>query len=155
MIGMSACLAGCNCTYRGDANLVEELRELVRHQEVVMVCPEVAGGLPTPRLPSEIVTENPLKIVNIEGEDVTDAFMAGARRCAQDCLDHHVNIAILKNNSPSCGVGTIYDGTFSHTVISGDGVFSRILRENGIQLYTEVELNEFLQAINVEGENYE
>ncbi|MBO6047395.1 MAG: DUF523 domain-containing protein [Erysipelotrichaceae bacterium] len=156
MICMSACLAGCNCTYRGDSNLAEELKQLASNENVLLVCPEVAGGLPIPRAASEIISEDPLSIKNIKDEDVTEAFVNGAQKCAQECLDKGVKIAILKNNSPSCGVGTIYDGTFSHRIISGDGMFARILRRNGVLLYTENQLDEFLTIVKEmkEGKNY-
>ena len=94
-----------------------------------MVCPEVMGGLPTPRLPSEIVGD---RVVNSGGEDVTSEFIMGATKAMEYSSD--VDMAILQSRSPSCGANEIYDGTFSGNKIKGDGIFVRMLKEKGIKV---------------------
>ena len=134
MIGISRCLVGDNCTYRGDSNLIEELKSL--KEEAILVCPEVLGGLPIPRDPAEIVSESPLKVMTVKGEDVTKEYVEGAKKALDYLLENNVDTVIVKSNSPSCGAGIIYDGTYSHKKIKGDGVFVRLLRQNNIQVYT-------------------
>ena len=134
VIGISRCLVGDNCTYRGDSNLIEELKSL--KEEAILVCPEVLGGLPIPRDPAEIVSESPLKVMTVKGEDVTKEYVEGAKKALDYLLENNVDTVIVKSNSPSCGAGIIYDGTYSHKKIKGDGVFVRLLRQNNIQVYT-------------------
>jgi uncharacterized protein YbbK (DUF523 family) len=138
MIGISRCLVGDNCTYRGDSNLVEELEEL-KKEGAILVCPEVLGGLPIPRDPAEIVSESPLKVMTVNGKDVTKEYVEGARKAVGHLLENNVDTVIVKSNSPSCGAGTIYDGTYSHTKIKGDGIFVRLLRKHDIHVYTAEE----------------
>lgn len=127
---VSACLLGTNCKYNGGNNDNQAVRKFVAGHEVVMVCPEVMGGLPIPRTPAEIV-EGVVRCK--DGHSVDQPFRDGAERALKTALDEKVDLAILQSRSPSCGVKAIYDGTFSHTVIPGEGVFARMLRENGIQ----------------------
>lgn len=134
VIGISRCLVGDNCTYRGDSNLIEELKSL--KEEAILVCPEVLGGLPIPRDPAEIVSESPLKVMTVKGKDVTKEYVEGAKKALDYLLENNVDTVIVKSNSPSCGAGIIYDGTYSHKKIKGDGVFVRLLRQNNIQVYT-------------------
>ncbi|MBP3275310.1 DUF523 domain-containing protein [Kandleria sp.] len=138
MIGISRCLVGDNCTYRGDSNLVEELEEL-KKEGAILVCPEVLGGLPIPRDPAEIVSESPLKVMTVNGKDVTKEYVEGARKAVDHLLENNVDTVIVKSNSPSCGAGTIYDGTYSHKKIKGDGIFVRLLRKHDIHVYTAEE----------------
>lgn len=133
-IAVSACLLGQACKYNGGSNLDEELVEWLARHEVVPVCPEVMGGLPTPRPRSEILDG---RVVNEFGEDVDMAFKAGAAR-ALEAIERAggVDLAILQPRSPSCGVGAVYDGTFSGVLVPGDGVFTQLLAERGIPALT-------------------
>jgi uncharacterized protein YbbK (DUF523 family) len=140
MIGVSACLVGLNCTYRGDSNCVSQLKKLYEEGKCVTICPEVLGGLSTPRDPSEIVCEDPLTIKTCHGVDVTEAYLKGAKKALEILEKNHIDTVILKANSPSCGVGHIYDGTFSHTLVAQDGVTVRLLKAHGITVKTEKDL---------------
>lgn len=131
---VSACLAGRRCRYDGKDGRVEWVAELVALGEAVAVCPEVLGGLPTPRAPSERVGE---RVVSAEGADVTAAFAHGAREALRVCEAHGCTAAILKARSPSCGCGHIYDGTFSGVLAKGNGVFADLLLGQGIPVRTE------------------
>ena len=135
---ISACLAGENCKYSGGNNFIGEtaLASLGDKYELVSVCPEVMGGLSVPRCPCERIGA---RVMNERGEDVTAQFKAGAELTANICERQGVKKALLKEKSPSCGSGRIYDGTFSHTVIAGDGVTAERLRALGIALFGESE----------------
>ena len=98
------------------------------------MCPEVLGGLPTPRTPSERRGE---RVVSAEGDDVTGEFSAGAEAALYIAEECGCSAAVLKARSPSCGCGRIYDGTFTHTLVDGDGLFAALLRKKGFQLFTE------------------
>ena len=138
---VSACLLGENVKYSGGNNYTETVAEFLKDKEFIPVCPETAGGLPIPRLPSERQGD---RIVSKAGEDVTEAFFEGARRCLDKVLeeagDEEIEGAILKARSPSCGSGAIYDGTFQGILIPGDGVFAALLKERGIEVMTELDL---------------
>jgi uncharacterized protein YbbK (DUF523 family) len=116
------------------------LRRWIEQGRVVSVCPEMLGGLGTPRPPAEIVNDGSRRVVTREGRDVTHAFEDGARAAADEARANDVRIAILKANSPSCGSSFIYDGTFSGTRVEGDGITAALLRENGIVVFSEEEL---------------
>ena len=131
---VSACLAGIACRYDGRSNLRPEIAELVRRGEAVPVCPEVLGGLPTPRTPSE---QKDGRVVFATGEDVTQEFTAGAEAALYIAEEYGCCAAVLKARSPSCGCGRIYDGSFTHTLVDGDGLFAALLRKKGFQLFTE------------------
>ncbi|HEY1406322.1 MAG TPA: DUF523 domain-containing protein [Spirochaetota bacterium] len=146
MIIISACLAGINCTYRGDSNYSPEIASLVEKGKALPVCPEQLGGLTTPREPVEIINgtggsvlDGQSRIQSARGTDVTDAFVHGAYETlsiAQLCGAH---CAILKARSPSCGKGLIHDGTFTGKLIEGNGVTAELLIRNGIDVLTEDE----------------
>ena len=131
---MSACLAGQCCRYDGRSNLRKEVAALVEAGQAVPVCPEVLGGLPTPRTPSERRGED---VFSATGENVTEAFAAGAEAALYIAEEYGCSAAILKARSPSCGCGRIYDGTFTRTLTDGDGLFAALLRKKGFQLFTE------------------
>ena len=133
---VSACLLGENCKYNGGNNYVEGLLEdlLGKGIGVVAVCPEQEGGLPTPRVPAERVGES---VLNKNGEDVTAQFLAGAQTALELAEKHKCKAAVLKANSPSCGCGKIYDGTFTGTLTDGQGVTAQLLRKHGIAVYNE------------------
>ena len=128
---VSACLLGVNCKYNGGNNFDEDILEYLKDKEIIPVCPEIFGGLTTPRPPSEIIND---KVLNNEGVDVTANYNKGALETLKLARRLNVKKAILKAKSPSCGEGKIYDGTFSNTLISGDGITTRLLKENGIEV---------------------
>ena len=133
---VSACLLGAHCKYSGGDNLCPALAALAQsgRHTLVPVCPEVSGGLPTPRPPAE---RRDGRVVTAAGADVTDAFARGAQETLAMARRFHCEAAVLKANSPSCGHGTIYDGTFTGTRISGDGLTAALLEQNGIPVYNE------------------
>ena len=139
---VSACLLGQNCKHNGGNNLSEEVVEFCKNHKYVTVCPESAGKLPIPRPPAERVGES---ILTKEGKDVTDAFVRGADISLKSCMEmarisgEEIEGAILKANSPSCGVGQIYDGTFSGKLTEGNGVFAGMLKRLRVEIITEKE----------------
>lgn len=137
MIIVSACLAGVECRYNGQAFPISEVMDLVRLGRAIPLCPELLGGLPTKRPSAERYKD---KILTRDGQDITAEFLAGAAIAAQIARLAGCTMAILKSRSPSCGHGQIYDGTFSGKVIPGNGVFCERLEENNITVYTENDL---------------
>lgn len=138
MILVSACLLGTNCQYNGESDFTKELLEFLKNKgEFIAVCPEVLGGLPIPRDGAEIVGD---KVKTTKGNDVTKEFLKGAEEVLKFAKENNVDLAILKAKSPSCGVGMIYDGTFSRKLIEGDGITAALLRKNGIKVMTEKDL---------------
>lgn len=131
---VSACLLGLPCKYNGGDNRCPQVLALRDKLHMIPVCPEQLGGLPTPRPPAE---RQGTAVITREALDVTAAFQQGARAALSLARLFHCTGAVLKSRSPSCGVGEIYDGTFSGTVIPGDGVTAQLLREAGLALYTE------------------
>lgn len=134
---VSACLAGVRCRYDGESQPVDRIVEMVRNGQAIPVCPEQLGGLTTPRAKSEIVEG---KVMTCEGKDVTEAFHRGAAEALYIAKLAGCQQAVLKSKSPSCGCGRIYDGTFTGTLIDGDGLFVRLLKDNGIEVIREDEL---------------
>ncbi len=128
---VSACLTGVNCKYSGGNNLCPALMEYLRDKVVISVCPEVLGGLSTPRIPCEIVEG---RVMNREGEDLDQAFREGGERILRALGDMRIDLAILQARSPSCGAGKIYDGSFSGKLKDGDGVFAAMLRARGVPI---------------------
>lgn len=149
-IGVSQCLLGYLCTYNGKHHKNDILLDLYNKGSVVYVCPEVMGGLSIPRNPAEIVNENPLKVQTIDGLDVTEKYIVGAQKAIDVFIENAVSVAVLKFRSPSCGCDGIYDGTFSHHLIEGQGVFARMLNEHGIKVFHENQMNEFIKYIGKE-----
>jgi uncharacterized protein YbbK (DUF523 family) len=149
MIAVSACLAGERCTHHGAHHLISEIKALVDNDRAVAVCPEVLGGLPIPRLRAEIVggegrdvLEGRAQLLRENGAKVTEPFVRGAQRALEVIRKRSVKTAILKSNSPSCGSGSIYDGSFRSTCKRGDGVAAALFKQNGITVLTE---KQFLQ----------
>lgn len=130
-IAISACLLGENCKYNGGNNYNEKLVDFVKGHEVIALCPEVLGGLATPRLPAEIV--NGIVRQN-DGESVDYEFKKGAKEALDIAKKNKVDLVILQSRSPSCGVNNIYDGSFTGKLIEGRGVFAKILKENNIKV---------------------
>lgn len=128
---VSSCLLGLNCRYDGRNNYSKEVEEFLENYEVIPICPEIMGGLPTPRTPSERQAD---RVINKEGKDVTEQYEKGARECLFLAQKYDVKKALLKLRSPSCGSKEIYDGTFSHTIIEGDGVAAELFKKNGIEV---------------------
>ena len=131
---VSACLCGVCCRYDGKQKCIPEIKKLYDDKRAIMVCPEVMGGMPVPREPSEIIGD---RVINSSGEDNTGYFLRGAQEALELCKKYNVKKAILKQNSPSCGTNHIYDGTFSGVLIDGMGVTARLFAENGIEVTAE------------------
>ena len=131
MIIVSACLAGYRCRYDGKTVPNDAIVALVKRGEAIPVCPEMMGGLPCPRVPSERTADG-AHVITKDGADVTEAFERGAAETLRMARLYGCETAILKARSPSCGLGLIYDGTFSGTLREGDGVTAALLKENGI-----------------------
>ncbi len=130
---ISACIAGVNCKYDGHNNFHRIAKELVDANKAVLACPEELGGLPTPRTPCEIKEG---KVISKTGDDVSSEFRVGASKTLEIAKKHNVKIAIMQKRSPSCGVHQIYDGTFTSSLISGQGVTTTLLQKNGIKVIT-------------------
>ncbi|KJK14557.1 DUF523 domain-containing protein [Pseudomonas sp. 2(2015)] len=152
---VSACLLGQPVRYDGRASGHPELLQQWQNQgRIVPLCPEVAGGLPTPRPPAEIlggqgaaVLEGDTQVLTVTGEDVSVQFLAGAQRALELVRRHGIRIAVLKSGSPSCGNLLTYDGTFSGTKVTGEGVTVALLRREGVQVFSELELEAAEQAL--------
>lgn len=140
---MSACLLGVNCRYNAEPKALPDnvLTRLLERHTVVPVCPEQLGGLPTPREPSERQEQ---RVVMRSGRDVTAAYARGAQEALRLCRQFGCTAAVLKERSPSCGHGEIYDGTFTGTLTPGDGVTAQLLLENGVAVYGEREIDKLL-----------
>lgn len=135
---VSACLFGCACRYKGDSCKNEALLALAKKYTLIPVCPEQLGGLPTPRDPSEICGD---KVVSSAGKDVTAEYRKGAQAALYIAETIGANAAVLKANSPSCGKGVIYDGTFTGNKTAGDGVTAKLFTRSDIAVFTEEELD--------------
>ena len=154
---MSACLLGQPVRYDGRSSVHPDLLQVwQREGRVVPLCPEVAGGLPTPRPPAEIpggqggaVLDGEARVVTVQGEDVSAEFLAGARLALELVRRHGIRVAVLKSGSPSCGNRQVYDGTFSGSKIDGEGVTSALLRREGVQVFSELELEEAARALGL------
>ena len=131
---VSACLAGCKCRYDGKDNLCPEVKQLVEEGRAITVCPEVMGGMTTPRIPNE---RKDGKVINSNGDDNTAYFVKGVEKSIEIVKEHNIKKAILKAKSPSCGNKYIYDGTFSRTLVEGKGMLAEKLTELGLEIYDE------------------
>ena len=141
-IMVSASLLGENCKYNGGNNYSPELIRLLEGHTVIPVCPEVLGGLPTPRIPAEIVNG---KVINRNGESVDEAFRKGAEKAMETAMREKPDLIILQSRSPSCGVKEIYDGTFSGRKIPGQGIFAELLTKAGFIVLDVEDLPEELK----------
>jgi len=133
----SACLLGINCRYNGKRKPNDKVIKLASKGTLIPVCPEQLGGLATPRLPSE---EKDGQVFNNKGVDLTKQFENGAKEVLKIAKLYNIKEAILKQGSPACGCGQIYDGSFSSTVIKGDGVTATLLKKHGLEIKTEEDL---------------
>lgn len=134
---VSACLAGVNCKYNGNNNENENIIELIKNKDVILVCPEQLGGLKTPRIPAEIINN---KVITKDNIDVTKEYQKGAEEVLTLAKKFNIKKAILKSKSPSCGKGKIYDGTFSNSLIDGNGITTELLKKHGIEVISSDEL---------------
>ncbi len=132
---MSACLLGVACNHEGGANTSTAVVALRRDRRLIPVCPETAGGLPTPRPAAEIQPTG--RVRSAAGDDVTDAYERGADHAVRLAVAAGVAGAVLKARSPSCGCHEVYDGSFTRTRVAGEGVTARALREAGVQVWSE------------------
>ena len=139
---ISACLLGENCKYSGGNNYCAAVEQLRDRYELIPVCPERDGGLPTPRVPSERLGE---RVVNREGEDVTEQFRIGAKLALETALQNGCTTALFKERSPSCGCGVIYDGSFTGTLTEGDGVTAALLQQHDISILGESRIADLLR----------
>jgi uncharacterized protein YbbK (DUF523 family) len=152
---VSRCLLGHRVRYDGGASgPFDPLEQWVAEGRVVALCPEVAGGLPTPRPAAEIsggqgaeVPDGSVRVLTVEGEDVSAEFLSGARQALALVEQHGIRIAVLKANSPSCGNLLTYDGTFSGVKVSGEGVTAALLKRNGVKVFSELQLPEAAAAL--------
>lgn len=147
MILISSCLCGIKCKYSGGDNLNEQVIRYCKGREILKVCPEVLGGLSTPRIPAEIVggtakevLKGNAKVMTQDGQDVTALFIKGAYLTLQLAKENDVKRALLKANSPSCGKGKVYDGKFQKNLIVGNGITTELLLQEGIEVLTELEI---------------
>lgn len=138
---ISACLLGVNCRYDGGNSRDKDAIKCHQHDELIPVCPEEAGGLPTPRPAVEIVggdgndvLDGNARVLTAEGVDKTEEFLKGAKYALKLAQSKGATSVILKSRSPSCGCGEIYDGSFSRTLVSGDGVTTALLKRHGIEV---------------------
>lgn len=136
---VSQCLLGENTKYNGGNNYIKEIEFLKRNYEIIPVCPEVMGGLSTPRNPSEIQGD---RVVSSAGVDVTKEFNKGAEAALELVKKYNIKIAVLKESSPSCGSKTIYDGSFQGKKILGSGVTTTLLKLHGVRVYSEHNMGE-------------
>ncbi len=137
---ISACLLGLSCRYDGlskplDSKIINALKA---RYHLIPVCPEIFGGLPTPRIPAEIQADR--RVLRKDGKDITAEYQKGAEETLRLAKMLDCKLAILKERSPSCGCGVIYDGTFTGTKIEGDGITAALLKENGIRIMGESEI---------------
>jgi len=141
---VSACLAGASTRFDGQASPEQDILSLVREGRAIPICPEQLGGLTTPRLPAEIigghggdVLDGKARVINSSGEDVTTAFIEGAQEAERLAEKWQIGGAILKSKSPSCGLYSIYDGSFGGRLQQGPGVTAALLEKAGLKLFDE------------------
>lgn len=137
---VSACLLGINCRYDGKGKLVDTLKTLGKKHNLIPICPEIYGGMTTPREPSEKIKD---KVISKSGKDVTDNFIRGAQETLKLAKLYDCQLAILKERSPSCGYGKIYDGTFTGNIVDGNGITAELLVKNGIKVIGESKIDDY------------
>lgn len=139
MILVSGCLLGENCKYNGGNNRNEDVISFLSDKKYITVCPEAFGGLPCPRPPAEIVGN---EVMDKNGRNVTKEFHIGAEKTLQLAKEHGAELCILKANSPSCGCGMIYDGTFGGVKIPGNGITAALLLAKGFRVLSEEDIRD-------------
>lgn len=135
---VSACLLGVDCKYNQDHNDCPRVHKLMKEHDLIPVCPEILGGLSTPRCPAEICGD---KVITKNGQDVTAQYKKGAEETLKLAKLYNCKYAVLKERSPSCGCGLIYDGTFTKVLRKGDGVTAKLLKEHGVKVTGESEIS--------------
>ncbi|MCI9182783.1 MAG: DUF523 domain-containing protein [Acholeplasmatales bacterium] len=141
---ISACLCGKNTKYNGKNNLLLKLSDLEKSFDLHLICPEVMGGLPIPRDPSEIKGDF---VFSSQGKDVTKEYQLGAQRALRIALKNDIRIALLKESSPSCGSFQVYNGEFTHEKIPGEGMTTKLLRKHNILVFNENQITDLLNFI--------
>ena len=152
---VSACLLGQPVRYDGQSKLADLSCLVNKDITLVAICPECAGGLPTPRVPCEIekgstagdILAGQAKVKNADGIDCTQQYVEGSRFCLKIAQQHHACCAILKEKSPDCGTHMVYDGQFNGTLKNGRGITAELLHQNGIKLFNENECEELLAQL--------
>ena len=134
---ISGCLLGLKCRYDGKEKKLPEIEKLIKEYNLIPICPEQLGGLVTPRTPAEIINA---KVITQDNKDVTDKYKLGAEEALKLAKLFDCKKAILKENSPSCGCGKIYDGTFSHKLIDGNGITADLFLKNNIEVIGESQI---------------
>lgn len=149
---VSSCLLGQPVRYDGQSKGLTNdiLTQWLQEKRVVAFCPEVSGGLPTPRPPAEINAE---KVITVKGEDVTSEFQLGAQKALALCKAQQIKFALLKESSPSCGRNNVYDGSHSGVKVSGMGLTAEKLVKAGIQVFSEDQLPELVSALAIAEKN--
>lgn len=146
MIIVSSCLAGCECRYDGKSNEVPEIKKMVLENKAIALCPEELGGLSTPRIPCEIVfKENERRVIGQDQKDYTQEFSKGAEIFSNVAKALNAKMVILKANSPSCGFGNIYDGSYTRTLIKGNGFTAERLLEIDIEIFNETNFHTMIK----------
>ncbi len=148
---ISACFLGENVRYNA---IIKPLSHQILQQwqlenRLIIQCPEVSGGLSTPREPAEINSLSG-KVITVNNIDVTSAFTQGAKNTLTLCKKHHIKYALLKESSPSCGSESVYDGSFSSNKIKGKGITTQLLEANNIQVYSEKNIDKLIAVINLD-----
>ena len=138
---VSACLAGDNCKYNGGNNLNQKMMDFLQTHEIIKVCPEVLGSLPTQRPSAEIVNG---QVMNTEGKNITKEFSLGAQKAFEIVQQENPDLIILQSRSPSCGIKQIYDGTFSGKKIHGHGLFAELCIKAGYKVLDIEDIDEYL-----------
>lgn len=138
---VSACLLGISCRFDGKSKPVKEVIALKDKYSLIPVCPEIMGGLPTPRIPCEIKNG---RAINKNGEDKTAEYCRGSEEVLRMARLFGCDTAVLKARSPSCGNGQIYDGSFSGGLTAGDGICAKLLKANGIRVLNETQISEII-----------
>lgn len=141
---ISACLFGDKVRYDGKDNSIEDF--LAKHKDLnfIKICPEVEGGMSTPRKPSEIRGG---KVFDVDGADNTGFFVRGAELALKKAQDNNIKVALLKAKSPSCGIDFVYDGTFSKKLVPGHGITAKVLKDHGLKVFSEKNLDDFEKYI--------
>lgn len=159
MILVSKCLTGAACRYNGKGKpnqaVIDFLSTLVEGKDFLLICPECDGGLPIPRLGGEIcggtaadVISGKAKVLNINGDDYTAEFVAGAQKAAKLAEQNKVTAALLKEKSPSCGSHFVHDGGFSDGIVPGQGVTAHLLCQIGVACFSEDELDKLCEFLH-------
>ena len=141
---VSGCLLGCDCRYKGDNCRCDELLDLAKDHTLIPVCPEQLGGLSTSRDPAEIVGD---KVISNHGKDVTYEYNKGAELALYIAKINNADAVVFKANSPSCGKGVIYDGTFTGNKTDGNGIAAELLLKEGFSVVTENEISELKKIL--------